>query len=87
MDYKKIIKSKQTRLKLLEVVGFIPDKTMIKFQYRMKTGRKLDLKNPKRYSEKLQWYKLYYRDSLMPKCVDKYEVREYIKSLRIRKDT
>ena len=52
---------------------------MVKIQYRMKTGHKLDLKNPKRFTEKLQWYKLYYRNPLMPECVDKYDVRKYVK--------
>jgi len=53
---------------------------MIKIQYRLKTGRKLNLKNPVRYTEKLQWYKLYYKDLSMAQCADKYNVREYIKS-------
>jgi len=53
---------------------------MLKIQYRLKTGRKLDLKNPTRFTEKLQWYKLYYKNPLMIQCVDKYDVREYVKS-------
>ncbi|MCD8039319.1 MAG: carbonic anhydrase [Lachnospiraceae bacterium] len=66
------------RIKLLNVMAFVPDRLMLLLQYRMKTGRRLDLKNPQRYSEKLQWYKLYYRDPLMKQCADKYEVRRYI---------
>lgn len=54
---------------------------MLKLQYRIKTGRKLNLKNPKRYTEKLQWYKLYYRDQDMVRCADKYDVRSYIEEL------
>ena len=77
--YKKIIRSKKLRFKILAVLRFIPDKTMIKLQYRIKTGRKLNLNNPQRYSEKLQWYKLYYRDPVMPQCADKYQVREFVK--------
>jgi hypothetical protein len=72
--------SQEMRLKILKMLGFIPDKFMIQLQYRIKTGRRLNLKNPQRYSEKLQWYKLYYRTSLMTHCADKYSVREYIKS-------
>ncbi len=79
MDYKKIIKSRKIRLKILDLLSFIPDKTMISFQYRIKTGKKINLKKPLRYTEKIQWYKLYYRTPLMIKCVDKYDVREYIK--------
>lgn len=78
MDYKKIIKNQETRLKILRLFDFIPDKLMIQLQYKIKTGRRLNLKNPTRFTEKLQWYKLYYRDSLMTKCADKYSVREYI---------
>ena len=81
MDYKKILKSRKLRLAILDVLSFVPDKPMIQLQYRIKTGRKLNLKNPQRYTEKLQWYKLYYRDPLMAQCVDKYEVRKYVTSL------
>lgn len=78
-DYKRIIKSREVRLKILRILSFIPDKQMIKLQYRIKLHRKLNLKNPQRFTEKLQWYKLNYKDSLMQKCVDKYDVRKYIK--------
>ena len=78
MDYKKIFKSRSLRLKILNCLSFVPDKMMVKIQYKMKTGRKLNLKSPQRYTEKLQWYKLFYRNPLMPKCVDKYDVRQYI---------
>ena len=80
LDYKKIIKSRRIRLIILDVLSFIPDKPMIKLQYRLKTGRKLNLENPERYTEKLQWYKLYYRDPVMAQCADKYTVREYVAS-------
>ena len=77
-NYKKIIKSRSLRVKLLHMLSFVPDKIMIEFQYLLKTGRKLNLKKPQRFTEKLQWYKLYYRDNVMPLCVDKYEVRKYV---------
>lgn len=79
MDYKKVIKSRKMRIRIMQALSFIPDSIMVKMQYRIKTGRRLNLKNPKRFTEKLQWYKLYYRDSLMAQCVDKYEVRSYVK--------
>ncbi len=81
MDYKKIIKKRSTRQKVLKALSFIPDEPMVRLQYWIKTGRLLNLKNPKRYTEKLQWYKLNYKDPLMVKCVDKYDVREYVESL------
>lgn len=81
MDYKKLLKSRKLRMAILDLLSFVPDKPMIRLQYRIKTGRRLNLKNLKRYTEKLQWYKLYYRDPLMAQCVDKYEVRKYVESL------
>ncbi|MCA1010727.1 ATP-grasp fold amidoligase family protein [Halobacillus halophilus] len=80
MNYKKVFQSEQLRMRLLGLTEFIPDKTMIYLQYWIKTGRKLNLSNPKRFNEKIQWYKLYYRDPLMAQCADKYEVREYVTS-------
>lgn len=77
--YKKIIRSKSMRLKILKCLGFVPDRIMIPIQYRIKTGRKLNLRNPVRYTEKLQWYKLFYRIPLMTMCSDKYAVRKYVK--------
>ena len=46
--------------------------------FRLKTGQKLHLEAPKTYNEKLQWIKLYDRNPLMPQCVDKYTVRQYV---------
>src|SRR5690554_4987554 len=80
MNYKSIFKNRRNRIKILNFLSFIPDKLMLKIQYRIKTNRKLNLKDPQRYTEKLQWYKLYYRNPLMISCADKYLVREYVKS-------
>lgn len=85
MDYKKFIKRRSIRLKILGILSFVPDQIMLKIQYRIKTGRKLNIKNPKRFTEKLQWYKLYYKNPLMIQCVDKYDVREYVKSKGLEK--
>lgn len=78
-EYKKYIKSPEVRNKILNLLWFVPDSVMLKLQYRIKLKRKLNLKNPKRYTEKIQWYKMYYRNPLMHKCVDKYLVRDYVK--------
>lgn len=52
----------------------------LKLLYRLKTGYKLNLDNPSTYNEKLQWIKLYEKNQLMPKCCDKYLVREYVEN-------
>ena len=64
---------------MLKLLRFVPDKPMLKLQYRIKTGRGLKLKNPERFTEKLQWYKLYYRNPVMKQCVNKYAVRDYVR--------
>lgn len=68
------------KIKLSEFLAlFISDKKCIELQYKIKTGEKLDFSNPVTYNEKIQWLKLNYRDPLLKKVVDKYEVREYVK--------
>jgi len=54
-------------------------KNAIQIMFYLKTGQRLNLKNPSLFNEKLQWIKLYDKNELMPICVDKYEVRQYIK--------
>lgn len=76
--YKKLISSQDTRLKILKVLNVIPDKIMLKLEYKIKTGNTLNLKNPRRYTEKLQWYKLNYHNPIMKECADKYSVRFYL---------
>ncbi len=80
MDYKKIFKTRESRKLVLKLLSFIPDKTMLELQYRIKSGRKLNLKDPQRFTEKIQWYKLYYHNPVMKQCVNKHAVREYVKS-------
>lgn len=49
-----------------------------KIDYRLATGKKLNLKNPQNLNEKLQWLNLYTYDERKVKCADKYFAREYI---------
>ena len=79
MDYKRIIKNPKVRYKILDFLSFVPDEIMLKIQYKIKLRRNLNLNQPKRFTEKIQWYKLNYRDPIMKQSVDKYEVRKHIK--------
>ena len=76
--YKKILKSKNLRCRILSLLRFVPDKTMLRLQYRVKLKRKLNLKSPERFTEKIQWYKLNYKNPVMAQCADKYMAREYV---------
>lgn len=57
---------------------FIPDKVWIKYSYKKKMGKKLNLKDPQTFNEKLQWMKLNYRDPICTRMVDKYEAKQYV---------
>lgn len=80
MNYKKIFKSQATRFAILKALNWMPDKWMLPVQYKIKLGRWPDLKHPRRWTEKLQCYKMYYRNPVLNTCVDKYEVRKYIEN-------
>ena len=80
MDYKKIIKNQELRFKILRLLHWVPDSLMLWLQYRIKMGFWPDFKHPKRFTEKLQLYKMKYRNPVMGQCVDKYEVRSYVDS-------
>lgn len=55
------------------------DKTYIEKMFKAKMGSELNLSNPRTFSERLQWLKLFDRNPLYTQLVDKYAVREYVK--------
>lgn len=57
---------------------FPNDELYLKIIFRCFMGKRLDLKNPKTFSEKLQWLKLYNRKPEYTMMVDKYAVKEYV---------
>lgn len=63
-----------------KISHIVPDKAYLKIQYRLMMGKKLNLKNPQTFNEKLQWIKLYDRKKEYITMVDKYEVKKYIAS-------
>ena len=77
--YKKIINNRHTRMAILNLMRIIPDKQMLKLEYWIKFKRILNLKHPKRFTEKIQSYKLNFRTESMVVCSDKHLVREYVK--------
>lgn len=54
------------------------DKKYYTWQYRLITGRKLDIDHPVRYNEKLQWLKLYDRKPIYTAMVDKLAVKKFV---------
>lgn len=57
---------------------FLPSKTYVKYHYEYFSGKKLNLKNPQEFNEKIEWYKVFYRPKILNRLADKYEVRSYV---------
>lgn len=64
---------------------FLPDKLYLKLKYLYFFHKRLNLKEPKTFNEKINWLKLNDRKDDYTKMVDKYEVKEYV-SNRIGSD-
>ena len=60
---------------------FLDDETYTKLMYRMFHGRKLNLENPKLFTEKICWLKINNHQSQYTRMVDKYEAKEYVGSI------
>lgn len=74
-----INKPKDFAISLLQHLGvWLPDRLYLKWMFRLKMDYKLDLKDPKTFSEKLQWLKLYNRKPKYSTMVDKYAVKDYV---------
>lgn len=61
-----------------KLFSFLGDKIYLKILYRIVLRKKLNLKNPQTYNEKLQWLKLYDRRPEYTRMVDKYEAKKYV---------
>lgn len=59
----------------------LPDVWYLKYRYRKAFGIALDLKNPQKFTEKIQWLKLHDRNPLYHQLVDKFEVKGIVGKL------
>lgn len=60
---------------------WMSDKFFLKILYRLNFRKKLNLKNPHTFSEKLQWLKLYNRRPEYTVMVDKIKAKDYVASI------
>ena len=58
-----------------------PDKPYVELMYWLNMGKKLNLKNPVTFNEKLQWLKLYNHNPEYTVMVDKVKAKEYVAKL------
>lgn len=56
----------------------ITDKTYLSILYRASFGKHINWESPVTFNEKLQWMKIYDRQPIYTKLVDKYEVRQVV---------
>jgi hypothetical protein len=56
----------------------LPQEFYAKIYYEYYHDEKLDLKNPVKYVEKLQWLKVYFHPPILHQLVDKFAVRTYV---------
>jgi len=59
----------------------LSDSLYLRLLYFFEQGEILNLQRPKNFTEKIQWLKLYNRNPLFTKMVDKIEVKEIIKNI------
>ena len=64
-----------------EWFNWMSDKTYLKIAYWARMHKRLNLENPQTFSEKLQWMKLYDRNPLYTKLVDKCEVKPIVEKI------
>lgn len=64
-----------------KIINVLPDNLYISLKYFYHFKKLPNLKNPKRYTEKIQWLKLHDRKQEYTKMVDKYLVKDYVASI------
>lgn len=62
------------------ITRMLSDKTFLQIGFKIRYGRMIDFENPETFNEKLQWMKIYNRNPLYSKLVDKAEVKGWVTS-------
>ena len=81
MNFVRKIMGREVQNALVSCLRFLPDDTYLKLIYRLKVGKKLNLDNPRTYTEKIQWLKIHDWKPIYTTMVDKYEAKKYIESI------
>lgn len=64
-----------------DIRQIVPDRLFLEYKYYKRMGINLNLKSPQRYTEKLQWLKLYDKNPKYVMMVDKAAVKDYVASV------
>lgn len=82
--FKNLIFDPKIRFYYLSKLGFynsMSDKDYLSREFRLNLGRKINWNNPQTFNEKLQWLKIYDRDSVYTTMADKIEAKKYVASI------
>lgn len=66
------------RKSILAVLRYLPDRAFLELKFYTRMGQRLNLEDPKTFSEKLQWLKLHDRRPEYTTMVDKSLVKDYV---------
>lgn len=80
INYKKVFKNQERRLKFISFFRFIPSYLYLKIVFWIKTGKKLNLKKPVTFCDKQNWLKLHMINWEYSNYVDKIKVRDIVNS-------
>ena len=71
---------------IMALISSVSPTATSEFYYFSKFKRKINLKKPKTFNEKLMYLKLkeYEKNDLVTKCADKYKVREYVQECGLK---
>jgi hypothetical protein len=70
--------SRKVWVSIVKTFKFLPQKYYVQHYYEYYSGKKLDYDNPIEFNQKISWYKVFYKNPLLNKLVDKYAVREFV---------
>lgn len=59
----------------------LSDELFLKILFRLRVGYWPNIKEPKSYNEKLQWFKLYYKRPEYTQLVDKVAAKDYVANI------
>ena len=81
MDYKKLFPNREKRIEFIRYLSFIPDEPYLRMVYRIKTGKKLNLRHPVGFNDKMNWLKLHDIHPEYTDYVDKVKVRDVVEKV------
>lgn len=75
------LSNKDKSLKIASLLKWVPTRLYLKIIYKYKTGRKLNLKKPTKFTDKLNYLKIHNKNKNYTKYVDKLEARNIAKEI------